>query len=103
MRVEGHLDHRLTALEELLRQRRPVALVGVTVRVVEHHHSAAQQTGAAVCRQPFHRLRRGAGTVRPGGGHHDQRVEIAQRLLGHGRIHRGAAVDDRDREMTVEP
>ena len=59
--------------------------------------------GPAVIRQPLHGLRRGRGAVRPRRGHHDQRIQVAQHLLGDRRVHRRAAVDDRDREMAVQP
>ena len=62
-----------------------------------------QQPRQALIRQPLHGPGGGGGPVRPRRGHHDQRVQVAQHFLGDRRVHRRAAVDDRDREMAVQP
>ena len=50
VRIEGHLHHRLPAVDKLTRQQRTGALVGMPVGIVEHHHGALQQAGTAMGR-----------------------------------------------------
>ena len=80
--VVGQLDHLLAVAAEPLHQHLAAALLGVPVRVVEHHHCSVQQTRISVVAKPFQDLARRRRAVQPRGGHHDQRVDIAEHRLG---------------------
>ncbi len=94
------------------------ALVGVSVRIVEHHDAASQTNLSAIIRQPFDGVGGSGGTIRPGRGQHDQSIhtrntscdrrpwrkpqsitEIAKWVI---QILRGAAVDGRIEQRRLD-